>query len=154
MATHSNTLTWRIPWTGDPDGLPSIGSKRVMDCSLPDTSVHGILQARVLEWVSISSSRGSSWPRDWTRVSCNAGRFFTIWATREAQDRTTKQQQQPQYFVQFSSSLVSGSAFHISRLSNGSKAQKELETTTTKGVYVACGTNLLMSFLMDIRDRS
>ena len=52
-----------------------------MDCSPPDSSVHGILQTRILEWVAISSSRGSSWPRDRTWVSC---RFFTIWATREA----------------------------------------------------------------------
>ena len=41
-----------------------------MDCSPPESSVHGILQARILEWVVISSSRGSSWPRDWTLVSC------------------------------------------------------------------------------------
>jgi len=41
-----------------------------MDCSLPDFSVHGISQARIMEWVSISSSRGSSRPRDPTRVSC------------------------------------------------------------------------------------
>ena len=40
-----------------------------MDCSLPNFSVHGIFQARVLEWVAISFSRGSSWPRDWTQVS-------------------------------------------------------------------------------------
>ena len=40
-----------------------------MDCSLPGSSVHGILQARILEWVAISFSRGSSQPRDWTRVS-------------------------------------------------------------------------------------
>ena len=44
---------------------------------------HG-LAARILEWVAIPFSRGSSWPRDWTLVSCIAGRFFTIWATREA----------------------------------------------------------------------
>ena len=43
---------------------------RSMDCSLPDFSVHGILQARTPEWVAISSSRGSSWPRDWSWVSC------------------------------------------------------------------------------------
>ena len=55
-----------------------------MDCSLPETSVHGILQARILEWVAIPFSRGSSWPRDWTQVSSIAGGFFTIWATREA----------------------------------------------------------------------
>ena len=56
-----------------------------MDCSLPGSSVHGILQARMLEWVAIPFSRGSSWPRDWTWISCViAGRFFTVWATREA----------------------------------------------------------------------
>ena len=48
-----------------------------MDCSLPGSSVHGILQARILEWVAISSSRGSSQPRDRTRVSHTTGIFFT-----------------------------------------------------------------------------
>ena len=52
-----------------------------MDHSLPGFSVHGIFQARVLEWVAISFSRGSSWPRDQTHVSCIAGRRFTLWAT-------------------------------------------------------------------------
>jgi len=52
-----------------------------MDYSLPGSSVHGILQARILEWVAISSSRGSSRLRDQTQVSCSAGRFFTNWAT-------------------------------------------------------------------------
>ena len=56
-----------------------------MDCSLPGASVHGIFQARVLQWVAISFSRGSSQPRDWTWVSRIADRHFTIWATREAQ---------------------------------------------------------------------
>ena len=55
-----------------------------MDHSIPVSSVHGIFQARVLEWVAISFSRGSYWPRDRTRVSHIAGRRFTIWATREA----------------------------------------------------------------------
>ena len=55
-----------------------------MDCSPPGSSVHGIFQARILEWVAISFSRGSSQPRDGTQVSCTAGRFFTDWATREA----------------------------------------------------------------------
>ena len=54
-----------------------------MDCIWPDSSVHGISQARILEWVAISSSRGSSWPSNQTQVFCIAGRFFTIWATRE-----------------------------------------------------------------------
>ena len=52
-----------------------------MDCSLPGSSVHGIFQARVLEWVAISVSRGSSWPRDWTQVSHVACRRFTGRAT-------------------------------------------------------------------------
>ena len=48
-----------------------------MDCSLQGSSVQGISQARILEWVVISFSRGSSQPRDWTCVSCVAGDFFT-----------------------------------------------------------------------------
>ena len=55
-----------------------------MDCSLPASSAREILQARILEWVAISFSRGSSQPRNWTWVSCIAGRFFTNWAMREA----------------------------------------------------------------------
>ena len=47
-----------------------------MDCSPPGSSVRGILQARILEWVSMPSSRGSSRPRDRTQVSCIAGGFF------------------------------------------------------------------------------
>ena len=47
-----------------------------VDCSLPGSSVHGLLQARILEWVTIPFSRGSSWPRDRTWVSWIAGRFF------------------------------------------------------------------------------
>ena len=56
-----------------------------MDCSPPGSSVRGIFQARVLEWVASSCSRGSSWPRDWTWVSCTVDRCFTIWTTREVQ---------------------------------------------------------------------
>ena len=55
------------------------------DWSPPGSSVHGILQARTLQWAAISSSRGSPQPRDWSQVSGNAGIFFTVWATREAQ---------------------------------------------------------------------
>ena len=53
---------------------------------LMDYIVRGILQARILEWVAFPFSRGSSQPRDWTQVSCIAGRFFTSWSTREAQE--------------------------------------------------------------------
>ena len=55
-----------------------------MDCSPLGSSIHEIFQARILEWVAISFSRGSSQPKDRSRVSCTAGRFFTEWATREA----------------------------------------------------------------------
>ena len=55
------------------------------DCGLPDSSVHGILEARILERVAFPFSRGPSWPRDQTWVSHIAGRFFTVWATRETQ---------------------------------------------------------------------
>ena len=54
-----------------------------MDCSPPGSSVRGILQARIVDWVAMPSSRGSSQPRDQTQVSCTASRFFTNWATGE-----------------------------------------------------------------------
>ena len=57
----------------------------LMDCSLPGSSVHGIFQAIVLEWIAISCSRGSSQPRARTRVSHIVDRRFTVWATREVQ---------------------------------------------------------------------
>ena len=49
-----------------------------IDCSMPGSSVYGILQARILEWVAISFSRGSSQPRDGNWVSCIADRFLTV----------------------------------------------------------------------------
>ena len=55
-----------------------------MGCSPPGSSIHGILQARTLEWEAYPFSRGSSPPRNWTRVSYIAGGFFTSWATRKA----------------------------------------------------------------------
>ena len=74
-------------------GFPRIGFIFVyicdaMYCSLPGSSIHGVLQARVLEWVAIFFSRGRSQPRDWTQVSRIAGRRLTIWATREAHIHT------------------------------------------------------------------
>ena len=63
-------VTQLCPTLRDPVGHSPAGS-----------SVHEILQARILEWVAIPFSRGSSWPRDGTRVSCIAGGFFAIWAT-------------------------------------------------------------------------
>ena len=58
-----------------------------MDCSSPGSCVYGIFQVRILEWVAISFSRRSSPPRDPAWVSCMAGGFFTIWATREVYER-------------------------------------------------------------------
>ena len=58
-----------------------------VDCSLPGSYIHVILQARILQWVAISFSMGSSQLRDRTQVSCIAGRCFTLCAIREAQLR-------------------------------------------------------------------
>ena len=55
------------------------------DCSPPGSSVHGFLQVRILEWVSISYPRWSSWSRDWTWISCTGRRVLYHWASREAQ---------------------------------------------------------------------
>ena len=57
-----------------------------MDCNPPGSPVHGILQARILEWVAVPFSRGYPQPRDQIQVSYIAGRFFTILATKEAQE--------------------------------------------------------------------
>ena len=68
-----NEVTQSCPTVCDP-----------VDCSLPGSSVHGILQARILEWVAISFSRGSSRPRDQTQVFCIAGRRFrACWDLRD-----------------------------------------------------------------------
>ena len=71
------------PWgrTGDP-----------MDCGPPGSSVHGILQARILEWVTMPSSRGSSQPRDRTHVFCIAGGFFTTGSPGKPRMTTMLQQ--------------------------------------------------------------
>ena len=55
-----------------------------IDCSPQGSSVHGILQARILEWVAVPFSKGSSQPRDWIHIFHTAGRFFIVWATSEA----------------------------------------------------------------------
>ena len=54
-----------------------------VDCRLPGSSVHGILQERILKWIAVSFSRGSSQPRDQTTISCLAGGFSYHWAVRE-----------------------------------------------------------------------
>ena len=59
-----------------------------VDCNLLGFSIHGILQARILEWVAISFSRASSQPRDRTEVSLIGGRRFNLWATRDSKTTT------------------------------------------------------------------
>ena len=86
-----------------------------VDCNLQGSPAHGILQARILEWVAIPFSGGSSQPRDPTQVSCITGRVFTIWATREVLSligRTTNKNW-AMMAVCFVSSLVLN-AFHRS----------------------------------------
>ena len=83
----SNQVTWFLllscmKWSEVAQSCPTLCDP--MDCSLPGSSVHGILQARILKWVAISFSRGSSRPRDLTQVSHIVGRFFTIKDTWEA----------------------------------------------------------------------
>ena len=70
-----------VKWSEVAQSCPTLCNP--MDCSLPGFSIHGIFQASVLEWVAISFSRGSCWPRNRTGASCIAGRCFTLLATRE-----------------------------------------------------------------------
>ena len=74
-----------------------------MDCSPPGSSVHGILQARILEWVAMPSSRGSSQLRDWTHIFCSAGRFFISELLWRIQPSSSEQQKSPKiHFVTIS----------------------------------------------------
>ena len=76
------------------------GSCNPVDCSPAGSFVYEILQARILEWAAISSSRGSSWPRDWTWVSCIDRQILYHWATREAPfDWTTFKSQTQSFFI-------------------------------------------------------
>ena len=77
-----NIYTYSEKWKWSPSIMSD--SCDPTDCILPGFSFHGIFQARVLEWVAISFSRGSSRPRDQTQVSLIADRHYTLWATREA----------------------------------------------------------------------
>ena len=82
LCTFSITLNLKSPLSLVAKLCPTLWDPT--DCSPPGSSVYGILQARVLDWVAIPFSRRSSSPRDLIQVSCIAGRLFTIWANREA----------------------------------------------------------------------
>ena len=88
---HPKTQKWKLlrerweRWKSESEvaqSCPTLCS--CMDCSLPGSSTHGIFQARILEWVAIPFSRGSSQPKDQTCVSCTEGRSFIVWASRES----------------------------------------------------------------------
>ena len=85
--SYSLSLLRHLPECYTAQSCPTLCNH--MDCSLPDSPIHGTFQARILEWVAISFSRGSSRPRDWTRVSCIVGRCSTIWTTREVRKTFT-----------------------------------------------------------------
>ena len=70
-------ICWHENWSESERHSVMSDSCNPMDCSPPGSSVYGILQARILEWVAISFSTASSWPRNWIQVCCVAGRFFT-----------------------------------------------------------------------------
>ena len=72
----SNSFLSRANVVSVAQSCPTLGDP--MDCSLPGSSVHGILQAKILEWTAMPSSRGSSRPRDGTQVSLGAGRFSLL----------------------------------------------------------------------------
>ena len=105
METHSSTLAWKIPWMEEPGRLQSMGSQRVRHDWATSRHVTSLLQGILPTqgsnpglphcrwflyqlshkgnvWVAYPFSSGSSQPRNWTRVSYIAGRFFTRWATR------------------------------------------------------------------------
>ena len=77
-----NRQRWKVKESKAAQSCPTLCNPK--DYNLPGSSIHGIFQARVLEWGATAFSRGSSWPRDRTRVCHIAGRRFTVWATREA----------------------------------------------------------------------
>ena len=84
FATLGDLLLNLLHWQANSLLLCHLGSLcDPMDSSSPGSAIHGIFQARILEWAAISFSRGSSQPRDRTCVSCIADRHFTVWATRE-----------------------------------------------------------------------
>ena len=82
LPNTSHHSRWLLLWSESHSVLSD--SWQPMDCSLPGCSLHGINQARKLEWVVTSFSGGFSQLRNRTLVSCTAGRFFTVWVTREA----------------------------------------------------------------------
>ena len=100
-----------------------------MDCRLPGFSAYGILQARILEWVSISFSRGSSQPRDGTCISCIGRRILYHWATREAQNYSSVKaivQKPKQKWVIWSPWVMWGLPFFYHRPESNSRTPSQV----------------------------
>ena len=115
-----------------------------MSCSLPGSSVHGISQARILEWVAASFSRGSSPPRDRTCASCIAGRFFTVWATREAVGTELHRRVSEQSFVCISSwspSLTVPPELHVCQISSDITFHRNSRSTVTVSRHPQMGSS-------------
>ena len=91
-------------------------SLQPMDCSPQGFSVHGILQARILEWVAIPFSRRSPWPRDQAQVPCIAGRFVIIWATREASIHGVAESNTAEWLTQESRYLYWHNSLYLGQL--------------------------------------
>ena len=81
MDKYPEYIKWR-EWKS----LSHVWLFETLFCSAQGNPIHGILQARILEWVAFPFSRGSSLPRDWTQVTQIVGRFFTSWVTRKGQE--------------------------------------------------------------------
>ena len=109
-----------------------------LDCGLSGSSVHGMFQARVLEWVVISFSRGSSWLRDWTQVSRIVGRHFTLWATRGRQ----WEYKQPQIFGKQFDFMLKAEYLHTyySRISFLIIYSRETHTHMNQKIYTTMFT--------------
>ena len=96
----------------------------------PDYTVHGILQARILEWVAVSFSRESSQPRDWTQVSSIEGWFFTSWATREAVTQDAGMgEAKGQFATNFSGSTLCSAPSPGSTVSSSCFSNSDLQVT-------------------------
>ena len=109
-----------------------------MDCSLPGSSVHGILQARILEWVAMPSSRGSSQPNNWTCISYTAGGFFT---PAEPPGKHTGQYSLLEYVIHFPASMPLHKLFPLPRMSfpifSKFASKRQIPSAFSKAVKVA-----------------
>ena len=101
-----------------------------MNYSLPGSSVHGILQARILEWIAIPFSRGSAQPRDLTQVSSIAGKFFTVWAmtpiaNKKLKKKKSKLGSQEQERVSFWLTFAVSDSTHKKASAQGKQSEQD-----------------------------